>query len=385
MWRQLTLTAVMAAAVVLAAACGSSSAPPLPPRSCRSQPRPVVPLALHLSAPPTRARAICIARLYSAVFARAPGWGRLPSIMRAEYPNLQLWQDRSLLYACNGCADGVFSTDWLRRNHPDWIIRDTAGLEVHPVGRPDLTLVDFTNLDYLASWGQRMVTLLSGDGFTGVDVVDGGNDQKWDGLPVAHNDDIRDTALKGFVLRRQLGKALTVVRAVLKTNGYLLAAENGPPRVLSPDQINSTDAVSVGQGFADRTGPAWSTLFRYFQRVYDERVGSVVWDDGGRLSPSQRVYGLASYLLVAIGPSAAYGPGSDPNDPLYRLSLGTPTDTAPSRDGDTWIRSYAGGTVAVNPGRQPATVEMGQEGQVTLPPGSAVIQVGKKLLRSGSP
>lgn len=382
MWRQLTLAAATAAVVVLAAACGSDAAPPVPPRSCRSLPRPAVPLALHLSAPPTRAHAICIAREYSAVFASAPGWGRLPSIMRAEYANLQLWQERSLLYACNGCADGVFSTVWLHRNHPDWIIRDTEGLEVHPVGRPDLTLVDFTNLDYLAAWGQRMVNLLGEDGFTGVDVVDGGNDQKWDGLPVAHNADIRDTVLQGFALRRQVARALTVVRDVLKTNGYLLAAENGPPRVVSADQINSTDAVSVGEGFADRTGPAWSTLFRYFQRAYDTHVGSVVWDDSGGLSQGQRVYGLASYLLVAIGPSAAYGPGSDPTDPLYRLSLGSPTDTAPSRDGDTWIRSYSGGTVAVNPGDEPATVAMGQEGQVTVRPGSAVIQVGKKLLRS---
>lgn len=381
MWRQLTLTAATAASVVLAAACGSGAAPPVTPRSCSTQPRPAVPLALHLSAPPTRAHAICIARDYSAVFATAPGWGRLPSTMRAENPNLQLWQERSLLYACNGCADGVFSITWLRRNHPDWIIHDTEGLEVHPVGRPDLTLVDFTNLDYLAAWGERMVTLLAGDGFTGVDVVDGGNSENWDGTPVAHNEDIRDTVLRGFVLRRQVARALTVVRAVLKTNGYLLAAENGPPRVLSPDQINSTDAVSVGEGFADRTGPAWSTLFRYFQRVYDEHVGAVVWDDGG-LSQGQRVYGLAGYLLVAIGPSAAYGPGSDPGDPLYRLSLGTPTDAAPSREGDTWIRTYSGGTVAVNPGDQPATVPMGQAGQVTLQPKSAVIQVGTRLLRS---
>jgi Hypothetical glycosyl hydrolase family 15 len=381
MRRRLTFGA-LAAALVLAAACGSGAAPPPAPPSCRSQPRPVVPLALHLSAPPSRARALCVARNYSAVFASPHGWGRLPSIMRAENPNLQLWEERSLLYACNGCAAGVFSTMWLRRHHPDWIIHDTEGLEVHPVGRPDLTLVDFTNLDYQAAWAQRMVTLLTHDGFTGVDVIDATNDQKWDGLPVANNTDVRDTELHGFIVRRQVAKALSLVRSVLRDNGFLVAAENGPPRVLSPDEINSTDAVSVGEGFADRTGPAWSTLFRYFQRVYDEHVSSVVWDDHGGLSQGQRVYGLASYLLVAIGPASAYGPGSDPTDSLYRLSLGSPTDTAPSRDGDAWMRPYSDGAVAVNPGDQPATVNMGADGRVTLEPGTAAIEIGKRLLRS---
>jgi Hypothetical glycosyl hydrolase family 15 len=382
--RRLRLSAAAAAVALLAAAaCSRGVTPPPPPPSCRDLPRPVVPLALHLGAPPTRARALCIAREYSAVFATAPGWGRLPSIMRAENPNLQLWQERSLLYACDGCTDGVFSTAWIRRNHPTWLIHDTAGLEVHPVGRLDLTLVDFTNLDYQAAWAQRMVSLLSRDGFTGVDVVDGGNDQKWDGLPVVNNEDLRSAVLHGLTLRRQVAKALSLVRSVLRDNGFLVAAENGPPRVLSADQINSTDAVSVGEGFADRTGPSWSTLFRYFQRVYDEHVGSVVWDDRARLSRDQRVFGLASYLLVAIGPASAYGPGTEPTDPLYRLKIGSPEDNAPTRDGAAWMRSYTGGLVVVNPGSQTATVDMGPKGMVSLPPESAAIEVGTRLLQSG--
>lgn len=379
--RRLTIAAV-AAVAVLAAACGSGATPPPTPPSCGSTPRPAVPLALHLSKPPSRARAICIARDYTAVFASAHGWGRLPSIMRAENPNLQLWERRSLLYACDGCPDGVFSTTWVTHHHPDWIIHDTAGLEVHPVGRPDLTLLDFTNLDYQAAWAQRAVTLVTHDGFTGVDVIDATNGQKWDGLPVADNPDVRDTELHGFIVRRQVAKALSLVRSVLRDNGFLLAAENGPPRLLSPDMINSTDAVSVGEGFAGRTGPAWSTLFRYFQRVYDEHVGSVVWDDHGALSQGQRVYGLASYLLVAVGPSSAYGPGSDPTNSLYRLSLGSPTDTAPSRTGDAWMRTYSGGAVAVNPGDEPATLDMGAGGRVTLDPGTAAIEVGTRVVRS---
>jgi hypothetical protein len=380
MRRRLIPAAIACVMAAVAAGCSSGATPPSPPQACAATTHTGVPLAVRMSAPPTRTQAICMARRYSAVFAVARGWGRAPSVMRAENQNLQLWDDVSLLYACStDCKYGVFTLDWVRANHPDWIMRDTEGLEVHPVGRPDLTLLDFTNLDYLAAWSDRVISRLKATGFTGVNVVDATNDQKWDGVPLAHNEDVHHVILKGTVLQRQIAKALSITRAPILQGGFLLAAENGPPTEVVPTQINSTDAVSVGEGFAKRTGAQWNQLFRYFRRAFMERVGAIVWDDEPGLTHAQRVFGLASYYLIAVTPVSAYGVGADSDDPLYRISLGANDETAPTQVGRVWVRSYSGGMVAVNPQSTAESVNLGTK-TVILPPVSAAIRVGKRVL-----
>jgi hypothetical protein len=380
MRRRLIPAAIACVVAVAAAGCSSAAAPPSPPPACAATTHIGAPLGLRLKTPPSRAQAICVARRYSAVFAVASGWGRVPSVMRAENQNLQLWDEVSLLYACtSNCRYSVFTLSWVRANNPEWIVRDTEGLEIHPVGRPDLTLLDFTNLDYLAAWSIRIIHRLSTSGFTGVDVVDAANNQKWDGEPVTHNEDVRHVILEGAVLRRQIAKALSITRAPLLQAGFLLAAENGPPTVVAPTQINSTDAVSVGEGFARRTAASWNALFRYFHRAFTERVAPIVWDDEPHLTHAQRVFGLASYYLIAVTPVSAYGVGPDSSDPLYRIALGANDASSPTQVDGVWVRTYSGGTVAVNPQPTPESVKLGTR-TVILPPMSAAIRVGKRVL-----
>ena len=66
------------------------------------------------------------------------------------------------------------------------------GQEIHPLGHPDRLLLDFTSYDYEVAWGERVVSELTRDGFTGVNVVDGGNLPLWDGVPVVNNADLHD-------------------------------------------------------------------------------------------------------------------------------------------------------------------------------------------------
>ena len=99
------------------------------------------------------------------------------------------------------------------------------------------------------------------------------------------------------VQRNYLGHALEVTRAVIKTSGFRLAAQNGPPSIVDSDQINSTDSVSVGRDLPLLTGPAWTQLFNYFHVAFGFRAAPVCGTTRAP-DPTQRVYGLASYLLV---------------------------------------------------------------------------------------
>ena len=76
----------------------------------------------------------------------------------------------------------------------------------------------------------------------------------------------------------------------------------------------------MGKGFALLTGHAWTQLFDYFKVAFGLRAAPIVWDDREPLTASQRVYGLASYLLVQTQLSV-YGVSS-PLNSLYHLNLG---------------------------------------------------------------
>jgi hypothetical protein len=175
-----------------------------------------------------------------------------------------------------------------------------------------------------------------------------------------------------------LAQAMATVRGGLKTSGFSMIAENGPFTIVNSAQIGSSDAVSVGRGFALLHGEGWEALYRYFEEALDRRVGSWVWDAERGLTREQRVYGLASFLLVS-GPTAAYAVTPGKNTALYDLNPGIPADLPVRRDG-ALVRAFDTGAVAVNPGDAPAVIELpGETRSFTLPPGGAVIEVGGEL------
>lgn len=368
----------MVVIAVMATGClGQGSAAPT--STCADTKRPAVALAVRLGVAPSKQRADCLARSQSAVFGNG-GWGERPAEMLAINPTLQLWEARSLLYACNGCRAAVFSRTWMQQNHPDWILRTADGHEIHPIGHPDEILVDFANLDYQTLWGERVAHGLAHEGWTGVNVIDADNDPEWDGVPIDRSQDRAGLAITPGVRREYLRQALSVTRAVIKTSGYRLAAQNGPPAIVDYDQINSTDSVSVGKGFALLTGHAWTQLFDYFKVAFGLRAAPIVWDDREPLTASQRVYGLASYLLVQTQLSV-YGV-SNPLNSLYHLNLGDRDQGTPTQQGPAWTREYPSGDVAVNPSARPATVTFTGHPALTLPPFSAAILASTGTVRS---
>jgi hypothetical protein len=182
--------------------------------------------------------------------------------------------------------------------------------------------------------------------------------------------------------RRHLADALALIRATLKIQGFSLLADNGPPSVIDFFQVNSTDAVSLRDGFARISGVDWNTLLRYYRHASGEGVGTYVADEPG-LSRAQELYGLASFLLVAIPRDSAYDAPAGASSPVYAIDPGTPPTTPATADGPVWTRTYPNATVAVNPSDFAATVTLGSAGPVTLGPRSAAIAANGHLVTSG--
>jgi hypothetical protein len=364
-------------AILVAVSCEGHSAASVP-SSCAGLRHPGVPLAFAPARRPTLARARCLGAQYTAVIG-PQSWGTLPGVIRKPYSSVAAWQERSLLYACDHCGLAGFGLTWVRHHHPAWILHSPQGTEVHPAEHLDWSLLDFSNPKYQYAWALHVRKSLAAGGWTGVDVIDADNDPDWSDSPI---DPATGQPLTETHRRRYLAGALTLVRATLKIQGYSLLAENGPAAIVNFDQVNSTDAVSLRDGFARLSGTAWGEELRFYRHVAGWESGTYVGDRPG-LTRAQMLYGLASFLLVAIPRDSAYVPPTSADSPLYAINPGTAPTTPPTADGAVWMRTYPDATVAVNPSDFAATVTLGSAGPVTLGPRSAAIDAGGHLLTSG--
>jgi hypothetical protein len=367
------MAAPLALAVVVSGCLGGSAVSTQPPPpSCAATSPPAVSLTIRPVHPPGAGRAACLARTYQNVIG-SPDWHDMPKLFAAANPAVRTWQTRVLEYgftACRGCAKPGLDLAEVRRDHPEWILHDEAGAEVHPADHPDWVLFDYGNVKFQQAWAERVADQLAAGGWTGIELLDAGNTQRWSAQPI---DPVTGDPMTEKHRALYLAQALEVVRAWLKINGFSLVADNGTAAVVDPAQIASTDAVTLGAGFASRTGVSWQTLFNYFQAAVTAHVGAWIEDDG-ELDANRRVFGLASYLLVS-GPQSSYGIDQDvAADPLYRVDPGEPLDPA-SENGDVWTREFSAGSVAVNPGVGSEQVTLKFGGTVTVPAGGAVIAV----------
>jgi Hypothetical glycosyl hydrolase family 15 len=371
--------AALALALLASGCLGGSAATVPPPPTCATSDPPAIALTIEPATAPGPARAACLAATYTNVVG-SPSWGSVPKRFAAANPSVHTWQTRVLQYGftpCEDCPQPGLDLAQVRRDHPEWILRDASGAEVHPLDHPDWVLFDFGNVDFQAAWAANVVNDLSKGGWTGVELVDGGNQQEWSVPPI---DPRTGVAMTDADRALYLAQALEVVRGGLKTNGFSVVADNGPATVVDSAQIASTDAVTLRAGFAGRAGIAWTTLFEYFAAAVDVHVGAWV-QDIGPLNPSERVFGLASYLLVS-GPQSSYGVDEQvASDPLYRLNLGQPVDV-PIKQNGIWTREFDSGSVAVNPGALDVTVTLHTGGPITVPAGSAVIVVNGHIYSS---
>ena len=367
--RRLVAIGMTVALVLVASGCsGDAAVSSEAKRVCGRVPSPgAVALTFEPVAEPSQRAEVCrIADTYSDIVGDH-SWTDLPMRLASLEPRMRTWQRRMLLHACGDCSDGGLDLAEVRRSHPEWVLRDGSGQEVHSPGRPGEVLLDFGDPDYQAAWAQTVEDDLEAHSWTGVEITDVGNDQRWSSDPI---DPRTNRPMTSADRARYIAEALALVRGALKTDGHSVVAVNGPPGIVDAPQIASTDAVTVGEGFAGRRSGSWDELFRYFDTAVDREVGSWV-QDAAPVDERERVFAFASYLLVS-GPLSSYGPPGQPDDPLYRISLGPATDD-PARDGAAWTRRFEKGVVAVAPGPAPADVRLPDGTSTLLDPGQGLI------------
>jgi hypothetical protein len=369
-----TLAAVLAACGGSGGGGSNAAAPSCPGTAVDS-----IPLAVRLAPPAAGGPPICGLARYRAVLA-TDAWAAMPKELRAVEPDAQVWQERSLLYTCDRCDLAAFHLPWVREHHPEWILHTTDGAEIHPADHPDWVLLDFGDPAYQGAWAVRIEQSLKAGGWTGVDAADAGNQPEWSGTPI---DPRTQAELAPDDRVTYLAQALSLVHAAMRTQGFFLLAQNGPPEIVEPTQINSADALSAGTGFARLRGEDWLTLLRYYLQVGRERVAAYVFESAADTGDRRDVYGLAAYLLVAT-PQGAYGLSEGATlTSLYDLDLGSPDPDVPAEQvGEAWRRTYPNGAAAVNPSDLPTELTLGRAGEVTLPAGGAAIVVGSRLITS---
>lgn len=375
-----TALAATGLALVLSGCGGGSDTANSGPDCTVPGPRPAVALLAEPASQPTARAQICELATDFRNVVMEPAWDAAAKALLAVNHDVGLWQRRTLLLACTGCRSSGLDLAQVRDDHPQWILHDSAGREVHLVGHPDQVLLDFGDPDYQGAWSLRIQQSLDAGGWTGVAVVDAGNAPEWSATPV---DPRTQTELDPGDRATYLAQALSLVHAAMRTHGFFLLAQNGPPEIVEPAQINSADALDAGAGFARLRGSAWLTLFEYYMQVQRERTAAFVFESGPDPGPKRDVYGLAAYLLVAT-PQGAYGlaPGSSPAS-LYDLDLGAPDpDVVAEQVGEAWRRTYPNGAVAVNPSDLPTELTLGDAGEITLPAGGAAVTVGSRLITS---
>jgi hypothetical protein len=362
------LLAAAAAALLLAAgACGGGGSSPTSTASCGNidpPPASLIILPLEPGTPSNAALCRIAQRATNVVVADND-----PDVARRLVdiaPDIRVWQQRQLQYAprvCATCADTVVDLEDIQAQHPEWVLHDASD---QPVRDGTGTLLDFGDPEYQAAWAEDMANSLKEAPWTGV-VVIADNSEPWVSPPI---DPRTDEPMTDDDRADYLAQALALVRGALKTQGWSLVAHNPP--ITDPDesQIGSTDAVLALHGFAGASTGAWMALYRYLKVAVQRDVGVWIADDAAAAEKA-RVFGYASYLLVADGPYSAYFPAGI-DDPLYRISLGKPIEDPHEVDG-AFIRTFDQGAVAVNPGSSTVTADLGGSGSFTLPPGDAVI------------
>jgi hypothetical protein len=280
------------------------------------------------------------------------------------YPNAWAYKD----------AYAIYRTDSLATAHPEWILKAAGGAKLYiPWGCSGGTCpqyaADIGNPAFRSAWIADARASLA-HGYKGLFIDD--VNMQWRvgdgaGRTAEAIDPRTGKAMTGAAWQRYLADFMVQIRAAFPDkeivhNAIWYTLDN-------PDvqrELHAADVVGLERGFNDSgitngTGRwSWRTFTAFIDHVHAD--GHQVLFDTSVSAPADRLYGLASYLMVSngkdlLGNGAATRP--DGYWKGYDVQLGDALGKRYLKDG-VWHRDFQRGTVLVNEPREPRhTVSLG--------------------------
>jgi hypothetical protein len=325
--------------------------------------------------PPDAAYANEVARQADILVGR-DGWKPYIAGMHTAHPGIIVSPYRS------GVAVGGTDLDWVKKNHPDWLLKDTNGRTIS--NEWGLTLINPANAgvrqweadrakkDQAAGWD---ATYLDALGLYGLLSSSSKPVDPSTKKPFTMDTWIRATA----GLAAYVDKAITIpliangARDGRTYYGYTDSGTFVGTKALTPS--------AQGHVFEGCFRPAkaalsaWPTLQNWTYQINAiadvQRQGKMslcmikTWGSGATAASRQQWhdFALASTLLVNAGKSyflfsGEPGEASNTMWPNERAAIGAPTG-AYTRQGAAYVRKFSTGVVVVNPGATAQTVSLG--------------------------
>ena len=355
----------------------------------------------------TGAQWATIARENAVVVLNSRDFRLIPVLKRAN-PAVQVWVYKDLSGVrsddcttrtgnCGACGHGVADSSllssgigycWLKRNHPDWLLRALgSGRPFRFRGYPLTWETDYGNRAYLRQWIKDVLADVHRHGWDGVKVDNALTTADAYGVAAKYPTNAAVQTATYSALH-EVGQALHQSGVASVANvGYATTFRGLWQRWLGPvDGLEQEFYLSFSTR-PDAVGAQWGE--------FENEVSScaaqykVCWFHSGgytdAVTPQTRTYALASFLLATDGRQLLSVGDLTSLPSALRVAFGSSLSTMDEM-GHAWRRSFAGGVAVVNPTRSGTVAYLGGNyldgaghpiSAVSLRPASgAVLRVG---------
>lgn len=328
----------------------------------------------------TRAQWATVARENAVVVLNSWDFHLIPVLKQAN-PSVQVWVYKDLSGVrsddcatrtgnCGTCARGVTDNRllssgtgycWLKRNHPDWLLRALgSGQPFQFRGYPHTWETDYGNRAYQRQWAANVIADVHSHGWDGVELDNALATDDAYGVAAKYRTNAAVQAATYSALR-EIGHALSRAGIGSVANvGYATMFRGLWQRWLGPVGGLEQEFYLSFTTQPDAVGGLWSE--------YESEVFSCgaqhkrCWFHAGRytaaVTAQTRGYALASLLLATDGRQLLSVGNLTSLPAALHVALGLPLSTM-DQAGRAWRRSFAGGVAVVNPTRSSMVADLG--------------------------
>lgn len=314
----------------------------------------------------TRAQLATIARENAVVILNSWDFRLIPVLKRAN-PSVQVWVYKDLSGVrsddcttragnCGACGPGVADSRllssgigycWLKRNHPDWLLRALgSGQPFQFRGYPHTWETDYGNGAYQRQWAANVIADVRSHRWDGVELDNALAIADAYGIAARYRSDSAVQAATYSALQ-EVGHSLSRAGVASVANvGYATGFRGLWQRWLGPVGGLEQEFYLSFSTQPDAVGGQWSE--------FENEVSSCAaqhkrcWFHAGGYTARTRGYALASLLLATDGRQLLSVGALTSLPATLRLALGFPL-SAMEQAGAVWRRSFAGGVAVVNP------------------------------------